>query len=208
MTEEFTYLTDWDWVRLAASEEYDRPVLRAVKATDDRLMATDGVRLHIAPNTQVRPGLWDAATGEVREERFPNHEPVLAAVPAAESVSIWSVESMWAACLAAERFGELIGSEQGYVHLPCPGGSVMVNGRYLANILRGAAPCDAASDLVTITTGGALQLVKVEIVHHNRVAILPPVRPSPEPGDVERVGTRLFDLSGFLNETKLAEVPA
>ncbi len=72
--------TTWQWVAMAMAKDDVRYYLNYVYVTEEEIVATDGHRLHIAPNVEgLTPGYYDAAGNRIHAPdyaRYPDFKRV------------------------------------------------------------------------------------------------------------------------------------
>lgn len=180
-------LSRLEWVKLAASRDEARPVLMALKVEADKIVATDGHRLHVAPRVPaLAEGVWTSDLTAF-EGNYPNWQMVVeeAAGPATlEVVDRVGMRAICAACIAAR---EITRRWERHVRLPTPEGPVYIDPVYLRDVLRG---CSAS---MKIRAPHPLRAVRFDL-DTGSTAIVMPLR---REGDVGKDAER-WDLSEFV----------
>jgi hypothetical protein len=123
-------ISNLGWVRKATSTDAARPVLTGVYATENHLVATDGRRLHLAPNASgyaiaattpeeyaLQLGLWALGKDENRriDGTFPNYTNLQATYPPVFHLELADTYKVIALCRAAEAGNKAlrVGKEDG-----------------------------------------------------------------------------------------------
>ena len=177
-------LSNWEWVALARSSSEPRPWGCGIYVSEEQLVATDGHRLHVAPNdTQLKPGLtYDPKTLRPVDGQIPNYAQVLEPVPAQ---MVWSsgdsddhpdkLDALVKALMAGEK------ARRGFlVSWPTPSGRAHVNPLYLSDILKGRHVAEGDWGPVYVHQEHGQSPVHFQFEYGGRRAVLMPVRVASE----------------------------
>lgn len=173
------HLSDFEWVRLAASTDEARPVLTGVCVRGEELAATDGHRLHVAktpswlPTLEAqaeggRPGtIFNPRTLERVEGIYPDYAPVFPNPTAAYEVDdLTMVLAQVHAAIAAGKVTKNYGT---FVSVPTAEGiPVRLNALYVLDILKGRQ-----DSTVELRTAGPLAPVTFDLSFGRRAVVMP-----------------------------------
>lgn len=158
--------THFEWCAKAAGWKDVREYLRYVHVTEERMVGTDGHRVHMAPNTEgLEPGFYDATGVKIHDlnhARYPDIERVMVSDLRANGRKI--IESK----VADLEDGSLTDGNNKIWHYYRFGADVCVN---LQNT-NDAVSMDTETPLQW-SVGTATEVVALELSGGRRVAIMP-----------------------------------
>lgn len=176
-------LSEFDWVRLAASTDEYRPVLSGVCARNGHILATDGHRLHVAPNSgALAHGVWSARGLRKIEGNYPSEDSVngVANPPVTHRYEVRDLVGLLKLVRAAEAISKVYKSSGSYgrLTLPASDGRAVFCSQYIREILAGAVDLH-----VTVGLGTSLSPARFEL-GTDRFAVLMPIRSTPAATDL------------------------
>ncbi len=162
--------TTWQWVAMAMAKDDVRYYLNYVYVTEDEIVATDGHRLHIAPNVEgLTPGYYDVAGNRI-------HAPDYARYPDFKRVQPDPRASgrEWYDCTMDELPLVAVDAKLSRYELPVADplcrDRVHINAKYVQQLF-GMDP----NELIGINVGGMGDSVLAKL-GHGRTAVLMPLR--------------------------------
>ncbi len=162
--------TTWQWVAMAMAKNDVRHYLCYVYVTEDEIVATDGHRLHVAPNVEgLTPGYYDAAGNRIHAPDYARYPEYKRVIPSPRAPG-----RNWYDCTLDELPLVAESAKLSRYELPVADpespNRVHINAKYV-NALFSLDPDDA----VQINTGGMGDSVLARL-SHGRTAVLMPLR--------------------------------
>ncbi len=165
--------TTWQWVAMAMAKNDVRHYLNYVYVTEDEIVATDGHRLHIAPNVEgLTPGYYDAAGNRIHAPDYARYPDFKRVQPDPRAPG-----REWYDCTLDELPAHAKATDKGlfnYRELPTANSDdhnrVHINAKYVQQLF-GMDP----NELIGINVGGMGDSVLARL-SDGRTAVLMPLR--------------------------------
>jgi hypothetical protein len=181
-----------DWVKLAIPKKETRAFLLGLNVREDRIEATDGKRMHLAPNQSKLPvGLWGENMTKI-DAVFPDTTAYIPSDPQYNFALIDSqIYEAMAVCQAAIAYGKATGKTyDDSIRIFFGRSCFYFKAQYMLDILKGANEIWP----VWIAVRKPSQMVWFCIGNGYRNAGLMPLVPTCEPKELKNLHWR-FDLS-------------